>query len=245
LFPPSRLIVIASTHKGPTYVKWLEKLVYEEGLNIPKHTFDKFLHHMPAVMEFAGLLFPPRDATPAEVRQVTRIDFDDTGLANGFQVMGKVSEEYNCLGWAVQSRSFLGDEDLLHDIGKLVLFMEFHGYELTDDQIVADIDVWGAQVGDWGGDHVEVTHFALKTEFGWTSKLGYDMLIVHGRYDLESLTDEEEGVYGEIMYHFKKKDGATPPQEPSLHEVCAMAKCNCSSYGPNCCSRNSEISAKI
>lgn len=164
----------------------------------------RLLHPSSAVMEFAGLLFRPRDATPTEVREITLMEFRHTSLENGFQVMGKVSKEYNCLGWALQSRSFLDDESLFADVGKAVAFMETHGFELTEDQIVADIDVWATK--DWQTGRLEMTHFSRKTEFGWTSKLGYDMLIVHGRYDFECLHEEEEGMYGEIMYHFKKKE---------------------------------------
>ncbi|RKU49573.1 hypothetical protein DL546_009368 [Coniochaeta pulveracea] len=194
-------------------------------------------------MEFTGLLFPPRAATPAEVHELTTTNFRHTSLENGFQVMGKESREYNCLGWAIQSRSFLQDEALFQDIGKTVTFMQSHGYELTEDQIVADIDVWG--VRHWETGIVEITHFALKTEFGWTSKLGYDMLIVHGRYDLECLDEEEEGVYGEIVGHFRRRDGGSRRKGVSLGEVCAMARCDCSSNKADCCGKGGEVSAKL
>jgi hypothetical protein len=171
------------------------------------------------------------------------MEFRHTSLENGFQVMGKVSKEYNCLGWAIQSRSFLNNESLFEDIGKAVAFMETRGFELTEDQTVADIDVWAAK--DWQTGGLEITHFSRKTEFGWTSKLGYDMLIVHGRYDFECLHDDEEGTYGEIMYHFKRKNGVAEQQGISLQEVCALAKCDCSSNKLGCCSRNRKIAGKL
>lgn len=168
---------------------------------------------MPAEMDFSNYLMTPV-APPKWVHDVWTSHFPHLGR---FLVIGDMTPDFNCLGWAVQQVAYIDDGELYTDLWALQDFMDYHGYEVTQDASLADIDIWGieltrpayTQSGTVVGMESRwiVEHFSLKTSLGWSSKIGNGHLILHGRYALRDVpgTVHLDGHYGNVIAHFRRK----------------------------------------
>lgn len=147
----------------------------------------------PTTLHFLGTIFLPRSPTNKEMLEIKE-DWKKgkLGTSLNFLVMGKETEIYDCFQWAVQEYfvdAWGLEETDYNDYQTAIRMLNKLGYELTSNAFEATIDVWGILSAD--GEVTKVTHFSLLTEFGWTSKLGNNLLIVHDRYDLEPLDYED------------------------------------------------------
>jgi hypothetical protein len=164
-------------------------------------------------MDFSKYLLEPM-VPPAWMHERWRLEFPQIG---GFLIIGEETEDFNCLGWAVQQIAFIGDCELYTELLILGLFMRSYGYELTLDESLSDVDVWGLKIesptlgqdGNVVGMESKwiVEHFSLKTADGWSSKLGSGPLILHDRYALEDvpgLPHLDGHHYGHVIAHFTR-----------------------------------------
>jgi hypothetical protein len=149
-------------------------------------------------------------------------------LVPGFMIMGRATDAYICLDWALQRKPRIGESSGFDGKWRhLAAYMQTLGFTSTQDpsEAVVDVDV---KRDDIKPTFIHITHFALRTEYGWTSKLSNGSLVVHRRrYDMEHRkAGYWPSSWGTVGAHYKRRVGLLITY-PSIKQICKMADCNC------------------